>query len=46
MASGTYAVEGGEIIQQVNSDDQTRTIVYVRTDIGHPSTQVTVRPAD
>ena len=46
MASGIYAVEGGEIIQQVDSDDQARTIVYVKTDIGHPNTQVTVRPAD
>jgi len=46
MARGTYVAEGGEIIQQVDSDDGVRTIVYVRTDVGHPSTQVTVRPAD
>jgi len=45
MARGHYEAEGGEIIQQVDSDDGRHTIVYVRADIAHPRTVVTVRPS-
>lgn len=46
MARGSYDAEGGEIVQQVHADDGAHTIVYVRTDVVHPRTVVTLRPSD
>lgn len=42
MKRGAYRCSVGEIIQQVQSDDGKKTIVYVKVDIVHPQTVVTV----
>ena len=42
MRKGTYRVSGGEIVQQVYSDDGTATIVDIKVNVGAGLTQVTV----
>ncbi|OHB53861.1 MAG: hypothetical protein A2Y10_00325 [Planctomycetes bacterium GWF2_41_51] len=44
LKKGSYSANGGKIYQQIDSSDGGKTIVDIETDIGYPSTEVTVFP--
>ena len=44
MKAGFYKTSAGRIIQEVSSDDGSKTIVYVKVDVGYPETVVRLSP--